>query len=127
MSRADNSHHLQRAAAARHDAAVTRARSSVEQLDRAGSAITFTAVARAAGVSRGWLYNQTDLRATITGLRRNDNTPAVTLTPAAQRATSDSLRQRLDGARHEITRLRTDNANLREQLARSLGEQRLHR
>ena len=47
--------------------------------------------------------------------------------PAAQRATTDSLRQRLDAARDEITRLRADNATLREQLARSLGDQRLHR
>ena len=70
MSRADNSHHLQRAAAARHDAAVTGARNAIEQLDRAGTPITFTAVADAAGVSRSWLYNQPDLRDTITGLRR---------------------------------------------------------
>ena len=127
MSRADNSHHLQRAAAARHDAAVTRAHSSIEQMDRAGSAITFTAVADAAGVSRGWLYNQTDLRATIAGLRHNGKTAAVTVMPAAQRATNDSLLQRLDGARDEISRLRADNANLRDQLARTLGEQRTRR
>ena len=126
MSRADNSHHLQRAAAARHDAAVTRAHSSIEQLDRTGSAITFTAVADAAGVSRGWLYNQTDLRATITCLRHNGTT-AATAMPAAQRATNDSLLQRLDGARDEITRLRADNANLRDQLARTLGQQRTRR
>jgi hypothetical protein len=47
--------------------------------------------------------------------------------PAAQRATNNSLRQRLDGARDEITRLRADNANLRDQLARTLGEQRTRR
>ena len=47
--------------------------------------------------------------------------------PAAQRASTESLRQRLDSARDEITRLRADNAALRRQLARSLGEQRLQR
>lgn len=124
MSRADNSHHLQRAATARHTAAVNRACDAITKMDRDGSAITFTAVASAAGVSRGWLYNQTDLRATITGLRRDHNTDALTAIPAAQRATNDSLLQRLDSARDEITRLRADNANLRDQLARSLGEQR---
>ncbi len=125
MSRADNSRHLQRAAAVRHDTAVQRARGVIDDLNRAGTAVTFTVVARAAGVSRGWLYTQTDLRATITGLRNNGDT--VTVVPAAQRATNDSLLQRLVGARDEITRLRADNTNLREQLARSLGEQRTRR
>jgi hypothetical protein len=125
VSRADNSRHLQRAAAVRHDTAVQRARGVIDDLNRAGTAVTFTVVARAAGVSRGWLYTQTDLRATITGLRNNGDT--VTVVPAAQRATNDSLLQRLVGARDEITRLRADNTNLREQLARSLGEQRTRR
>ena len=38
------------------------------------SPITFTAVARAAGVSRGWLYNQSDLRDTIIRLRSDRTT-----------------------------------------------------
>jgi hypothetical protein len=124
VSPADNSRHLQRAAAIRHDTAVQRTRGVIEELNRAGKAITFSAVARAAGVSRGWLYNQSDLRATIIDVR-DDTVAEVLVTPAAQRATSESLRQRLDGARDEITRLRADNTALREHLARSLGEQRL--
>jgi hypothetical protein len=76
-------------------------------------------------VSRGWLYNQTDLRDAIIGLRRDKPAPDTLLAPAAQRATSDSLRQRLDSARLEITHLRADNADLHEQLARSLGQERL--
>ena len=127
MTRADNTHHLQRAATARHDAAHQRGRRAIEDLDRAGQPITFTTVARAARVSRGWLYNQPDLREAIIRLRR-DITAAQELTmPAAQRASPESDRQRLDSARDEITRLRADNAALRGQLARSLGAQRLHR
>jgi hypothetical protein len=127
VSPADNSRHLQRAAAIRHDTAVQRARGVIEELNRAGKAITFSAVARAAGVSRGWLYNQSDLRATTIIDVRDDTVAEKLVMPAAQRATSESLRQRLDGARDEITRLRADNTALREHLARSLGEQRLRR
>ncbi len=125
MSRADNSHHLQRAAAARHESAVTGARNAIEQLDRAGTPVTFTAVAGAAGVSRSWLYTETELRDAITGLRRRPATS--TAAPAAQRATTDSLLVRLDSARDEITRLRAENTTLHAQLARSLGERRAHR
>jgi len=126
MTRADNSHHLQRAALARHVTAVDRARQAIEDLDRAGTPITFTAVANAAGVSRSWLYTQTDLTDAITRLRHT--TASITPTiPAAQRATAESLRARLDAARDEIRHLRTENANMHAQLARSLGHRRLSR
>lgn len=125
MTRADNSHHLRRAATERHAAAVARARDSIEQLDRSGAPVTFAAIAHAAGVSRGWLYTQPELRAAVTRLRRM--TPTTPLRPAAQRATTDSLRARLDAARAEIHHLRSENADLHAQLARSLGNQRLHR
>lgn len=127
MTHADNTKHLARAAAARHAAADQRARDAIEHLDRDGAVISFTSVAHTAAVSRGWLYEQPDLRDAIIKLRNNrprTNTPP---TPGAQRATTESLRQRLDTARDEITHLRTDNATLREQLARSLGQQRTHR
>ena len=127
MTRADNTHHLQRAATARHDAALQRGRGAIEDLDRAGKTITFTTVARAAGVSRGWLYNQPDLRDAIIQLRRDVAAAEVLTMPTAQRASTDSHRQRLDSARHEIARLRADNTTLRGQLARSLGEQRFRR
>ena len=127
MSRADNSHHLQRAAAARHDSAVIRARSAIDELDRAGTAVTFAAVADAAGVSRSWLYTEADLRDAITGLRRTRTSTTSPAAPAAQRATTASLRERLDAARGEIERLRAENASLHAQLARSLGDQRTHR
>lgn len=125
MTRADNTHHLLRAAAARHDLAVTRARAAIEALDRTAQPLTFTAVARAACVSRGWLYNQPDLRDTIIRLRRDR--PTAPVVPSPERATPASLRQRLDDTRNEIARLRAENAILREQLARRLGEERARR
>lgn len=125
MTRADNTHHLIVAAAARHDLAVARARAAIEALDRDAQPLTFTAVARAAGVSRGWLYNQPELRDTIIRVRRDR--PTAPMIPSPQRTTPASLRQRLDDARNEIARLRADNAMLRDQLARRLGEERTRR
>ncbi|MCU1488771.1 MAG: transposase [Acidimicrobiaceae bacterium] len=125
MTRADNSHHLRRAAAARHNAAVCRGRAAIEELDRSGGSLTFSSVARAAGVSRGWLYTQADLREVIIELRRDGSEVARTTIPVAQRATLESLRQRLNAAREDISRLRTENFALREQLGRALGERRV--
>jgi hypothetical protein len=97
------------------------------KLDRAGQPLTFATVARAAHVSRSWLYNQPDLRATITRLRSAASLTDAPPIPAAQRATSESLHQRLDATRDEITQLRAENAVLRDRLARSLGDQRSRR
>ena len=84
--------------------------------------MNYAAVAHAAGVSRTWLYRQDQIRDLISQLR--DQPPAAART--AQRASTDSLRQRLDTARAEITRLRAENRSLRDQLARQLGLQRTH-
>lgn len=129
MTRADNTDHLHQAAAARHRAAHERARTAIEDLDRAGHPVTVTSVAAAASVSRSWLYTQPGLLTTVTALRNRTSTEgrSSVLVPAAQRATNDSLRQRLDAARSEIVALRHQNAALNERLARSLGDRRSQR
>ena len=121
MTRADNSAFLAQANARRHQAALSAARQAIEQLQRQGQAVNFSTVAQSAGVSRGWLYRQDQIRDLIS--RQQELTPASRRV-ATQRATADSLRQRLDAARAEITRLRTENRALRDQLARHLGLQR---
>ena len=121
MRRADNSAFLAQANARRHQAALSAAHHAIEQLQRQGRPVTFSTVAQSAGVSRGWLYRQDQIRDLISQ-QRALKPPATPLT--TQRATADSLRQRLDAARAEITRLRAENHSLREQLARQLGLQR---
>ena len=121
MTRADNSAFLAQANARRHQAALAAARHAIEQLRREGKPVNYAAVAHAAGVSRTWLYRQDQIRDLISQLRKHEP-PAAALT--AQRASTDSLRQRLDTARAEITRLRAENRSLRDQLARQLGLQR---
>ena len=121
MARADNSAYLAQANARRHQAALAAARHAIEQLQREGTAINYTTVAHSAGVSRSWLYRQGQIRDPISQLRHQHPTAAA-LTP--QRASTNSLRQRLDTARAEITRLRAENRSLRDQIARQLGLQR---
>jgi hypothetical protein len=120
MTRADNTSYLARASAERHKATLKRASDAIDRLDATGQPVTFSAVAAAAGVSRAWLYRHPGIRDLISSLR---SSPPAT-SPAAQRATAESLRARLDAARDEISRLRTENTTLRHQLARQLGYNR---
>jgi len=122
MTRADNTRYLAQAAAGRRQSALTRASDAIQRLDRSGQPITFSAVAATAGVSRTWLYRNPGIRDLITRLRSEPSRAASTR--AAQRATAESLRARLDAARQEISRLRAENATLREHAARHLGQQR---
>lgn len=122
MTRADNTRYLAQAAAGRHQATLNKASNAIERLDRAGQPVTFSAVAAAAGVSRTWLYRNPGIRDLITRLRIEPSRPASTR--AAQRASAESLRARLHAAAQEISRLRAENATLREQAARHLGQQR---
>ena len=54
--RADTTAHLITAASRRHELARSKAIRAVRELDAAGATVTFESVARAAGVSRSWLY-----------------------------------------------------------------------
>jgi septal ring factor EnvC (AmiA/AmiB activator) len=118
MARADNSSFLAQANTRRHETALAAARHAINQLQREERPVNYAAVAHAAGVSRTWLYRQDQIRDLISQLR--DNQPPA----APQQASTDSLRQRLDTARAEITRLRAENHALHNQLARQLGLQR---
>jgi hypothetical protein len=111
---------LQAANARRHHQAHSAVRQAITDLQRSGSIITFTAVAKTSGVARSWLYDQPDIRQLIGQLRRNAPPPAVD----NQRASAESLRRMAEGLRLELGRLRQENKALREQLARQLGHDR---
>ena len=114
---------LREAAQARHEATLRRATSALQRLARRGEPVTFRRLAQTAGVSRSWLYRQPQLREEITRLRDATAGRPGNL-PSAERATVDSLRQQLRTYRDEITRLRTENQELHDQLARHLGAAR---
>lgn len=121
---ADNSVHLSAAARGRHELARSKTIRTLRELDKAGAPVTFEAVARHAGVSRAFLYTQTDLRAEIERLRdatRRAPAPAI---PAVQRASDASLLTRLQAASERIRGLTEENNKLRRRLAHALGDQR---
>ena len=116
---------LSEAAARRHELSRARAIQALRELDRAGAPVTFAGVAKAAGISRSWLYTQPDIGSQIRRLRQETNAGGSGgAVPAGQRTTDASLRARLTTALDRNKQLADDNARLRRQLARALGDQR---
>jgi len=112
---------LAEAAARRHELTRAKAAQALREIDRAGTPVTFARVAKAAGISRSWLYTQPDISSQIRRLRQKTNAAGI---PAAQRATDASMRARLATALERNKQLADENARLRRQLARVLGDQR---
>ena len=119
----DPATHLAAATQRRVNQTRDRARAALRRLDREGTPITYTGVAKAAGVSRALLYRDPELREEINKLR--DHSRAKTpRPPAAQRMSQASRDELLATLRAEVQALRQENRTLRERLATVLGEQR---
>jgi uncharacterized protein DUF6262 len=116
---------LYESATRRHELTRSRAVQALRELDRAGTPVTFAKVAQAAGVSRSWLYTQPDISDQIRRLRQKTNDAgSAGAIPVGQRSTDASLRARLTAALDRNKQLADENARLRRQLARALGDQR---
>jgi hypothetical protein len=113
-------------AAARQRRELTRAKAikALRELDHAGTPITFEVAARAAGVSRSWLYAQADIRAEIQRLREATRRAPAPPVPVVQRTSDASAQARLQAAVQRNRALAEDNQRLRRQLAQALGERR---
>ena len=111
------------AAARRTLEAEQRVQSALRELDRDGTAVTFAAVAKRAGVSRVFLYQHAELRSAIEALRAAHAAAPARL-PVRQRASDASLRARLRAALDENQRQREDITRLREELALAHGRVR---
>jgi len=122
--RADNTAHLRAATRRRSEQTRDLALAALRRLDANGIPITFHALAREAGVSRSWLYNQPDLRTEIQRLRHHQPPAPGSTTPERQRASADSLLRRLQAATERIRQLERENHDLRDTLARALGANR---
>ncbi|MGH9184310.1 MAG: DUF6262 family protein [Acidimicrobiales bacterium] len=122
--RADNTAHLANAARARTEEARKRATTAIRRLDRDGGDISVGAVARAANVSRSFLYRHGDLLAEIDRLRRAQPARSGPRLPSALRATDESRHAQAEALRAEIRRLTDENRWLREQAELLLGERR---
>lgn len=124
--RADNSGALIEAAQRRRADTLARATSAINQALADGEAITITAVAARAGVSRAWLYAESTLQAQLEQLRRRSTTRrgSSVRRATALPASEPSLRTRLDIAHERIRRLTAENTRLQDQLSVALGRQR---
>jgi hypothetical protein len=113
---------LAKAAALRSQRTLERAQTALSDLTAEAEPISFQAVARRANVSRQWLYQVPELRREIERLR--DSPAQRAHVPTPQRASERSLRQRVEPLLLENRRLRTQNADLREELALAYDQSR---
>jgi Family of unknown function (DUF6262) len=117
LMRADNTEHLQKAAAARSEHTRRKAVDTLDRLQRAGASDTVAGLARAAGVARSWIYTQPDLLARIT----TEHSPTR---PDRTRASDESWQRRIKVANQRIKQLTEENRQLRAQLAIAHGHRR---
>ncbi|WP_245718583.1 DUF6262 family protein [Nocardia miyunensis] len=123
IMRADNTEHLRAAARQRHDATRAKALAALHELDQAGAHITFQSVAARAGVSRSWLYKQTDLQDEIRRIR-TQRQPTTVSSSSKQPSSDESWQRRLELAHNRIKELSTEVKSLRTQLALAHGQRR---
>lgn len=124
---ADNTAHLRAAARRRREQTLQRARDALRQLESDGGRVTFDLVARTAGVSRAWLYNEPSIRDAVQQLRAAHRSSTSSAVPASQRTTEAGLLTRLEAAHTRNRELVTEIHQLREQLARAHGQLRAAR
>lgn len=102
-----------------------RAAAAIRELVRKRHPVTFSSVAIAAGVSRGYLYRNQELAEVIRAER--DQRPAVAPAPAAANSSIEAalrshIRRLQAGYEQDIRGLREENAQLRRELQNALGE-----
>jgi hypothetical protein len=119
MPPADNTAALAEAARRRSTQARARAEKAITAAHRAIEPVSIAGIARTAGVSRAWLYTQTDLMAAIRQIQQRQPAPTRT---APQPASIASLQRRLDTALARIKQLRSENSELTRQLETAYGE-----
>jgi polyhydroxyalkanoate synthesis regulator phasin len=110
-------------AARRRDSTRRRQRvlNALDQLGASGQEITVSAVARAAGVDRSFLYRHHDLRARIHARAALPGT-----NPASATASKQSLLADLANLKEHNQRLRRQNTSLTTRLSEVLGKEAFH-
>lgn len=119
MPPADNTAALAEATRRRSERARRDAEKAISAAQRTGDRTSFAAVAKAAGVSRSWLYTQQDLVAAIRRLQDRQPTNERT---GPQPASVASIQSRLEAALSRIKQLRAENSDLTRRLETAYGE-----
>ncbi|MEU5547895.1 DUF6262 family protein [Streptomyces sioyaensis] len=124
MPPADNTAFLHEASRRRSLQARARAEQAVRAAQKTRRPVTVAGIARTAGISRSWLYTQTDLVDAIKTLKHGAASPART---GQQPASIASLQRRLEAALLRAKELRATNAELTRRLETAHAEIRRHR
>jgi len=124
---ADRALQLAEHARARHEQTLQRAQAALAAMAHDGTPVTVARLAAEAGVSRAWIYTQPGLRDQIARTQHGHAPARPPAQQAASRASDESLRRRLELAHQKITQLRTENQQLRQDLATVHGQLRAAR
>jgi hypothetical protein len=119
MPPADNARFLVEASKTRSRQARERAEEAIKAAARRNERPTVVGIANAAGVSRSWLYTQTDLITAINQLQQRASAPHRSPRHAASDA---SLQRRLETALERNRQLRGQVADLTRKLETAHGE-----
>ncbi|MFG2003111.1 DUF6262 family protein [Spirillospora sp. NPDC048911] len=119
MPLADNTDALRQAARRRSELARSRAETAIQDARRNTDPVSVAGIARAAGVSRSWLYTQPDLIKAISHLQGRRPAPART---GRQPASEASLQRRLEATLARNKTLREQVADLTRRLELAHGE-----
>ncbi|MFJ9472494.1 DUF6262 family protein [Streptomyces caniferus] len=119
MPPADNTAALAEATRRRSERARRDAEKAISAAQRTGSRTNFAGIAKAASVSRSWLYTQPALVAAIRQLQGRQ--PATERT-GSQPASVASVQRRLETALARIKQLRAENSDLAGRLETAYGE-----
>lgn len=112
---------LRAAAQAKQADALARARRAIVALESRGRTINFNTVAEEAGVSKGYLYKQPDLRRAIAERRTAPPGPAAASARSSERSEASAV-HKLAIATDALKRLRAEVQALREENARLRGD-----
>lgn len=121
---ADRVGNLTRHARRRHEQTLQRAQDALAAIANSGDPPTVGLLASKAAVSRSWIYTQPELRDRIERLQQKRTRTSSRAGTTGSRASEESLRRRLTLAHQRIAQLRSENQQLREELARAHGELR---
>ncbi|MEV6340435.1 DUF6262 family protein [Nocardia vinacea] len=119
MPLADNTRFLLEATQRRSADARKRAEAAITTATRGQHRITVAGIAKTAGVSRSWIYTQSDLVDAISALQQRNPTTGQ-MTPTS--ATVESLQTRLAAANERSKQLRQQITQLTAQLETAYGE-----
>ncbi|KRE29588.1 DUF6262 family protein [Agromyces sp. Soil535] len=121
--RADNRQHVLEAAARRGEQARARVIAVINQANQDGQCLSITQLARAASVSRAYIYSQRDLITAARSLQQK-NTGRPAGTPTDQRASAASLLTRIEALTTRNKKLQDENRQLRRRLEIAYGQLR---